>query len=128
MRLGVKGARSDVDQHRRLAGERLAADEPVERVLQDAGNAMSVFRRSDDQPVARLSLAAQRGDRRRQSRARFFVVGIEGGQSGEFVPDLDLDARGREQNERFERGAIDGSAPQTPAQSKQPDGAQRRFR
>ena len=61
--LRVERAGRGVDQHGGLAGEGLARHQPVERVLQRAGDPVGVFRGGDDERVARADKRPQRLDR-----------------------------------------------------------------
>jgi hypothetical protein len=62
LRLGMDRTRRRVDQRDRLSQKFDAAHKPVQDILQRTGNAVRVFRRRDQKPVAPRDLVAQRPD------------------------------------------------------------------
>ena len=89
----------------------LAAGHPVDGVLEDAGDAVVVFRRGQQQPVGGRKLLLQALDRWRQARLRLFVGIVERHVAD--VADFDRDAGGRQ----LDRGAQEAGIEGRPAQA-----------
>ena len=94
-RLAVGCARRGIDQRHRLVRKFQTAHQPVEGVLQHAGDAMRIFRAGNQQPVAVADQGTEFADLSRRMRA--VEIGVEGRQRCQALIEGDRHAVGGEQ-------------------------------
>ncbi len=102
-RLGMRGSGGGIQKRDTLAREFAAPDQPVERVLQDAGDAVGIFGTGDENSVRRPDPLPEV---EHGCRFGIFEIGVEVWQVTDAVMDLNADRFGREGGYRSQQRAV----------------------